>query len=79
MPEPGLMALAVVEDLDELEEVEPGGVSGLEVDAAADPGDLALEGGPKVSMAALSQQSPVEPKLTFEAARLAIEQKSPET
>jgi hypothetical protein len=42
--EPGLVALAVVEDLDELEQVEPGGVSRVEVDAAADPGDLALQG-----------------------------------
>jgi hypothetical protein len=41
VPEGGLAVLAVVEDLDELEEVEPSVVAGLEPEAAAGPGDLA--------------------------------------
>ena len=62
VPESGLVALAIVEDLDELEQVGTGGVAVLEPDAgvAADVGDLPLQGGPKVSIAA-SKQSPVEP------------------
>jgi hypothetical protein len=38
-----VVALAVVGDLDELEELEPGGVAGGEPGLAADPGDLSLE------------------------------------
>jgi hypothetical protein len=53
--EAGLVALAVVEDLDELEQVGVRSDAGLEVDRPADPGDLDFETGPQnVSMAALS-------------------------
>src|SRR5215217_9684748 len=49
MVEAGLVALAIVEDLDELEEVAAGVGSGFEPDpvAAADVGDLPLEGCPE--------------------------------
>jgi hypothetical protein len=79
VPEGGLVALAVLEDLDELEEVEAGVVAGLEPDAAADPGDLSLEGRPERFHGGVeSQQSPVEPKPTCRPARWAIEQNSPD-
>jgi hypothetical protein len=40
----GLMSLAVVEDLDELEQIEPGLVACVEPDRPADPDDVALDG-----------------------------------
>jgi hypothetical protein len=45
--EAGLVALAVVEHLDELEQVGVGLGPGLEEDAASDPGDLDFEPGPE--------------------------------
>jgi hypothetical protein len=47
--ETGLVALAIVEDLDELEQVGTGGVAGYEPDAgvAAGVGDLPLQGRPE--------------------------------
>jgi hypothetical protein len=71
--------LAVVEDLDELEEVEACFAAGRNQMLPRIQVISRFSVDQNVSMAALSQQSPVEPNDTWSPACVAIEQKSPDT